>query len=122
MRQSPGLIRGLPQRSKKKYRHHAELAGSYGAEALGDITYECQVGLWLNAHRIEHRRAIGVLTALSAVFSKSLPAELADAVSETEDAAKDMLAMDEARSKRESDHPEVDDGEEEYINDCSGCR
>lgn len=63
-----------------------------------------------------------MLTALSAVFSKSLPAELADAVSETEDAAKDMLAMDEARSKRESDHPEVDDGEEEYINDCSGCR
>lgn len=97
MRGAPDAILRLPQRAKKKYQADADLAGAFGSACLGRVGYEQRLGLWLNCHRAECRRAIGIVTGLGSVFSGGLTPELADALADSDDEAVNLKAESAAR-------------------------
>ena len=89
---------------KKKHQSAADVVVAYGIEALGDIDYECRVGIALLVDRAELRHAWRILTGIGAAFAECMPLAWFEAITDSTEEAETMRAIFEtARRDRESE-------------------
>jgi len=96
-------VHELHEHAKKKARSLADAIGTFGVGILepGQLDYGSRVGIILNQQRIEKRRVVTILEALSSSLSPVLDKSLFEAVAETPEQAQAMYQAYEARMKVE---------------------
>lgn len=92
---------GLHASVKKKARDVADWAGTFSPAILASIDHETRVGIILNQQRIEKRRTLVVLEAISAAISPVLDKSLFEAAAVTPEQATADYARYEARQQVE---------------------